>query len=333
MSSIYTGHDSQIMGVEEHRLVGGRGDGMRLLEVRNGLGLEFTVSVDRCADISRLTFKGGNYGFFAPCGYVHPSHYDGVGTGWLKSFTAGFLTTCGLNAVGNPCVDGGEELPLHGTIGNTPADRVWWEQDEEAIRIHAVVNDEHIFSHKLQLHRTYICSTTENTLTIRDEVTNRGDSAYPVQILYHMNMGYPLLCEDSELYIPSAQVTPRNPHSAEGLARWMKVEQPAPGFEEQCFYHRFDKQGLAAMYSPRLGTGVAITFDSKSLPYFTQWKMMGERDYVMGLEPGNCHPDGRDMMRQQGALTVLQAGESVQYEVTLTMLENKDAFEQQIVDF
>ena len=40
----YIGHESQISGVEEHRLVGGRGDGMRLLQVRNGRGLEFTVS-------------------------------------------------------------------------------------------------------------------------------------------------------------------------------------------------------------------------------------------------------------------------------------------------
>ena len=35
----YYGHPSQFFGVEEHRLVGGRGDGMRLLEIRNGLGL------------------------------------------------------------------------------------------------------------------------------------------------------------------------------------------------------------------------------------------------------------------------------------------------------
>ena len=52
----YIGHESQFFGVEEHRLVGGRGDGMRLLQVRNGKRLEFTVSADRAADISRLDF-------------------------------------------------------------------------------------------------------------------------------------------------------------------------------------------------------------------------------------------------------------------------------------
>ena len=51
--SAYYGHESQLFGVEEVRLQGGKGDGMRLLQVRNGKGLEFTVSADRCADISR----------------------------------------------------------------------------------------------------------------------------------------------------------------------------------------------------------------------------------------------------------------------------------------
>ncbi len=327
MNNPYIGHDSQCYGVEAHRLVGGRGDGMRLLEVRNGLGLEFTVSLDRCADISRLSFKGGNYGYFSPCGYVHPSYYDGMGTGFLKSFTAGFLTTCGLNAVGSPCTDQGEELPLHGTISNTPAEFVRWEVEGDNIVIHAEINDEGIFSRKLRLHRSYICSLLENTITIRDQVVNRGDSAYPVELLYHMNMGYPLLCEDSELYIPSTKVTPRNGHAAEGLDTWMQVKKPTANFEEQCYFHSFEGRGLASIYSPKLGTGLAISFDPQNLPYFTQWKMMGVRDYVMGLEPGNCHPDGRNKMREEGRLTILQPGEKVQYEVNLTMLESKEAFE------
>jgi len=75
--SDYLGHESQISGVEEHRLIGGKGDGMRLFQVRNGLGLECTISLDRCADISRLSFMGRNIGFFSPCGYVGSAYYDG----------------------------------------------------------------------------------------------------------------------------------------------------------------------------------------------------------------------------------------------------------------
>lgn len=64
--SAYYGHESQLFGVEEVRLQGGKGDGMRLLQIRNGKGLEFTVSADRCADISRLIFRGRTAAFSRP---------------------------------------------------------------------------------------------------------------------------------------------------------------------------------------------------------------------------------------------------------------------------
>ena len=53
----YIGHEHQISGVEEHRLVGGKGDGMRLFEITNGKGLEMTVSPDRNGDISGCVFR------------------------------------------------------------------------------------------------------------------------------------------------------------------------------------------------------------------------------------------------------------------------------------
>lgn len=74
--SAYIGHPSQLCSVEEVRLLGGKGDGMRLLQIRNAVGTELTISADRCADISRLVFKGDNMGYFSPCGYVAPAYYD-----------------------------------------------------------------------------------------------------------------------------------------------------------------------------------------------------------------------------------------------------------------
>ena len=324
----YIGHTSQLYGVEEHRLVGGKGDGMRLFQVNNGKGLAFTVSADRCADISRLSFKGMNMGYFSPCGYVSPAFYDGVGAGFLKSFTAGFLTTCGLNGVGSPCTDAGEDLPLHGTIGNTPAEQIYWTEETDGLHIHAVIKDEGIFSHKLVLKREIICSLEVNEIIIKDKVVNTGDTEYPAMLLYHMNMGYPLLSEKAKLYIPSENVTPRNEHAAAGLDSWHIVEKPQAQYEEQCFFHHFDKEGIAAIFNPDINIGLAITFDAQSLSYFTEWKMMGERDYVMGLEPGNCHPDGRDRMREEGKLVILQPDESVTYQVKITMLDGTEAFEQ-----
>lgn len=317
----YIGHSSQLCGVEEVRLVGGKGDGMRLLQLRNAAGLEMTVSADRCADISRLVFKGDNMGYFAPNGYVAPGYYDEKGDGFLKSFTAGFLTTCGLTAVGRPCTDEGEDLPLHGTIGNTPCERIWWDENEDHIFIHAVINDSGVFARKLQMKRTITVDKRESRFSVRDTVENQGDAQSPVMILYHMNMGYPLLSENAVLDIPSANVTPRNEHAAEDLATWNKILVPTAGFEEQCYFHSFHTDGMASIYNPDIRKGLTITFDATKLDHFTQWKMMGYRDYVLGLEPGNCHPDGRDVMRQQGRLKFLEPGESITYEVNVTLFE------------
>ena len=317
----YIGHASQLCGVEEVRLVGGKGDGMRLLQLRNAAGLQMTVCADRCADIYRLNFKGDNMGYFSPTGYVAPAYYDDKSTGFLKSFTAGFLTTCGLTAVGNPCTDAGEELPMHGTIGNVPCERIWWEEDEENIYIHAHISDGAVFSHKLYLRRTITCGKHTNKFCITDTVENQGDTESPLMILYHMNMGYPLLSENAIVEISSTSVKPRNDHAAEDLDTWHKMLPPSPGFEEQCYFHSFENKGTASIYNPDIRKGLTISFDPNTLDHFTEWKMMGFRDYVLGLEPGNCNPDGRAAMRKEGKLKFLKPGESITYEVTVNLYE------------
>ncbi len=304
----YIGNPTQIYGVEEMRLCGGKGDGMRMLYVRNGKGLEFWVSLDRCADITRLSLKGDNFSFISACGYVSPEYYDK--DGFLKSFTAGFCTTCGLTAVGNACVDNGEQLPLHGTISNTPCENFSYRIDENNIYITATVRDAHIFSHKLVLEREYVVSLDENKITMKDAVKNIGSFESPYEIMYHCNMGYPLLCENTEIKISSCEVTGRNEHAESELADCLKVESPQPGYVEKCFYHKFSDKAEVSMYNPDIKKGLKMFFDPKELKCFTQWKMMGEYDYVMGLEPANCTPDGRNVMREKGMLEFIKPGES-----------------------
>jgi len=316
--SKYIGHEGQLSGVEEYRLVGGKGDGMRLLEVRNGCGLCFTLSLDRAADISRLSVMGVNFGYFSPCGYVAPAYYDPAGAGFLKSFTAGFLTTCGLTNVGNPCEDGGESLGLHGTIGNTPADSysVSYEGDEMIIK--ARVPDTRFFGHKLVLSRTFTVSLTENKLTVRDEVENLGGAEVPFQMLYHYNVGYPLLSEDATVTIPATEVTPRNAHAAADIENCLRMEKPTAGYEERCYYHKMEGIARVEVKNPKLGRGLTMEYDTASLPFFTEWKMMGEQEYVLGIEPGNALPDGRDVMREKGLLKFIAPGEKKVHEVKFT---------------
>ena len=254
----YIGHDSQLYGVEELRLIGGKGDGMRLYQIHNGKGLDLTVSPDRNGDITRLRYKGMNMSYLSPSGYVAPAYYNSVGTNWLSSFTAGFLTTCGLNNVGTPNTDQGEVLPLHGSIANLPADYSYWAIEESengtCLVVHSETKDETLFGRKLRLSREIKVSTDQNEFCIRDTIVNTGDKIEPYEILYHMNMGYPLLDEDSVIEILSAEVLPRNEHAASELAKWMHMQRPTAGYEECCYYHKFaDKEGRAKIYQPKLG--------------------------------------------------------------------------------
>ena len=130
-----------------------------------------------------------------------------------------------------------------------------------------------------------------------------------------------MLDEDSIVEIPSAEVIPRNAHAAEDLKNWMQMTKPEAGYEERCYYHRFpDKKGKASIYQPKLKQGLEITFDAEKLDGFVEWKMMGVRDYVLGLECGNCYPDGRDVMRESGMLKFLEPGEKKTYEVCVRMV-------------
>ncbi len=317
----YIGHESQLYGVEEVRLVGGRGDGMRLLNIKNGKGLELTVSADRSADISRISLCGVNLGYFAPCGYVAPTYYDSVGAGFLKSFTAGFLTTCGLTSVGSPCTDEGEELPLHGTISHSPAEILNYWSDDKYIHVMARMRDARLFGHKLVLDREYLISLNSNELTMTDTVTNIGANEAPLQLLYHCNVGYPLLCEDTEVTIPATEVTPRNEHAAEDIANCLKMEKPQADYEERCYYHEMHGETCVRVFNKKLAKGLEMCYNADILNCFTEWKMMGVHDYVLGIEPGNAYPDGRDVMREKGMLEKIAPGEKKTYTIKFRFTE------------
>ena len=88
-----------------------------------------------------------------------------------------------------------------------------------------------------------------------------------------------------------------------------------------CYYHKMSGKPTVSVYNADVKKGVEISFDVNELKYFTEWKMMGEYDYVLGLEPGNCTPDGRDVMRKNKTLEFLAAGESKVHNIKFSFTE------------
>lgn len=326
----YIGNPLQIRGAEKYVLQNGKGNGMHFLYIRNGLGLEAFISLDRAGDVSRVNFKGDNMGYFAPCGYVAPQYYDDKGAGFLKSFTAGFFTTCGLTAVGSPCTDEGEDLPLHGTLSHIPAELCAINENSDGLEIKLKVRDTVIFGRKLVLERIYKFSYLENSFEVSDTVTNEADSTSPYMILYHCNMGYPLVSEKSAVKIPNTNVKGRNEHAAENIKSALTMEKPQSNYEECCFYFDvIEKEGVSkvGIYNEDIEKGLVMSYDKESLPFFTEWKMMGKTDYVLGLEPGNCTPDGRDVLRKEGTLQFLNPDESKTTRVKFEFVTDYEKFE------
>lgn len=325
----YFGHESQLYRVEEHRLVGGKGDNLRLFEVDNGSGLAFTVCADRCADISRLSYQGVNMSYFSVCGYGAPAYYDKEGLNFLKTFHCGFLTTCGLQSMGNPSEHDGVSYGLHGSISHIPAEKVNYDISPEGeITLSAKVVDACIFNQKIVLNRTYKCAYGSDKLVIEDTFTNEGSSGEPFLLLYHMNMGYPLLSETALVDISSCDVAARNEEAAAGLDSWNQMIPPVANYAEQCFYHTFDKeQATAKIYNPAVSKGLAIRFDPTLLPVMCEWKMMGEKDYVLGLEPANNYLEGRAYLEEQGKMTYLDAGSSFKNVIEVQFFNDQASWE------
>ena len=327
----YIGNPLQIKGVEQYVLQNGKGNGMHFLNIRNGLGLEIWISLDRAGDVSRVNFKGDNIGYFAPCGYVAPQYYDNRGTGFLKSFTAGFFTTCGLSAVGSPCIDDGEELPLHGTISHIPSEICAIEETEKELIIKLRTRDTVLFGRKLVMNRVYTISYTENVFTVNDTVTNEADTQSPYMIMYHCNMGYPLLNENSLVKIPNNAVQARNEHAKKYIDSALQMEKPQSCYEERCYYYDVkenDNIAKVGIFSSIINKGLIMEYDKKALPCFTEWKMMGKTDYVLGLEPGNCTPDGRNVLRENNTLKFLQPDQSATTTIKFTFINEGKTFEE-----
>lgn len=317
----YIGHESQLWNVEESRLVGGRGDGMRILKVRNAIGLELEINLSRGCDISRVFYKGINLGFFSPCGYVGPSYFEK--DGFARHFTAGFMTTCGLHNAGIPCTVDGEFHPLHGRFSYTPCETYNRETSDSEITINATLKDQVIFGDKLTVVRQIKCSKNEARFSIKDKIINETGSDVGIMLMYHCNTGYPLLCEESELIIPSVSVVPRDEEAAKGMDRRNIVESPVAGYQEQCFYHELHGNTRVGIRNRNLGIGLWIDYNADELPCFTQWKMMGVHDYVIGLEPGTCNPCGREVAKEKGLLKVVKRDDYFETGVEFTVEESK----------
>jgi hypothetical protein len=334
LDAFTTGSDRLQLGAPHHwsihkrTLKGGLRDGIDLLEVDNG-ALSYSILPTRGMGLWRGQYRGIDLGWKAPVhGPVHPRHVntsDRGGIGWLQGFDE-WLSRCGLASNGPPGEDiytdrhgqaRRDILTLHGRIANQPAYyvevRVGLDPPFE-LSVTGQVEEGGLFYPHLVLTTTYTTVPGSNRVVIHDHVENRGGESAEMQLLYHCNLGPPLLEAGSRFAVPMREVSPISSRAAEGIDTLETYAAPAARFAEQvyCFDLLGDAAGrtLAMLYNHAADRAIALRFNRQELPCFTVWKNTAalEDGYVTGLEPATNFPNFKSFERQQGRVVALPAG-------------------------
>lgn len=328
-----TGRADQLAGILPFVFEDGRARGVRAFDVRSGGGLRFTSVADRALDVYSVEFRGIPLVWHGPGGLAAPAYYQPRGEDFARNFSGGLFTTCGLASFGPAGSDAYGCFGTHGRVNHLPAEnlgaRTLWEADACVFEITGTISEAQMFGENLTIERTLRVELGANRLALHDVVTNSGGTRRPHMLLYHCNMGFPLLDAGSRLEVSQRSMRPRDEQAERGIKSWNLGGEPDPHFAEQVFIHEpaacADGYARAIMLNRALddGRGVAlvIRFDPAQLPALFTWRMLGVKTYVMGIEPANCPTiEGRTEAGKRGTLPFLEPGERRSYDVFFEVL-------------
>jgi hypothetical protein len=334
------GNVSQVGGVTLVTLADGPEAGVRAAEIRTGAGLNFVVLLDRGMDVSRAEYHGASLAWRSAAGDVHPSFYEPHGLGWLRTFEGGLVTTCGLTYLGAPCIDDGRELGLHGRISHTPARNVSsggeWKGDDYIMYVEGEMRESVVFAENILLRRRIEANLGESRFRIHDVVRNEGFQKTPLMILYHINIGFPVVDDGSELIYDASESVARDEVARPGFDERGNFSAPISGYKEQVFFHDMnaDPEGnvhtaiVNRKFDGGNGLGVYVKYRKPELNRFIEWKMMGEGTYVVGMEPANCLVQGRAKERERGTLQFIEPREVREFHLEIGVLSGENEIEQ-----
>ena len=307
-------------------------NGMRVIDAHNSSGLTMTLLPDRGMDIFSASYKG------MPLTWINqgaPFPPDGGGE-FLRQFNGGLLTTCGLTHVGPPENDDktGEFRDIHGHYSRLRAYdisvRGSWTPANYEMKLTAELAQSRLHGEQLAVTRRYNWKLGEPRVNIVDFITNHSDKPIPLMVLYHFNIGYPMVQKGTELAVAS-EVYSRDEYAKLGVPTWNIYDEAQSGYHEQVFYHHVKNDPAGRAHAALVSDNIGLKFSWKTdtLPYLTQWKNTRKNMYINGVAPGNCVPEGQNQARQSGRIVMLEPDDMMAFSLTVEILENLT----QITDF
>ncbi len=327
-------------GIRYEQLGSGCSAGLYCLTIDTG-DVVATILPDRGMGLWKCWSGDLEFGWQSPVpGPVHPSFvpvHDSSGIGWLEGFDE-LLVRCGLQSNGAPefAKNGVLRYPLHGRIANLPAHQLVIQVDVEkgCLDVIGVVSESRFLVYSLELQTRYRFHVGSPIIEVIDTVTNRSSQPSSMQLLYHINVGQPVLQSGSTVHVAYRNLAPRDARAAESIERWNQCEGPAFGYQEQVYF--IDPVGDEQSWSEALlasadgGFGFAVHFDTRTLPFMSLWKNTAAVDdgYVVGLEPATGFPNPRSFEEKNGRVVALQGGESKTFRLKLQPLTTLNAVTQ-----
>ena len=317
------------------RFVGGVSDGVEVIEVDTGPA-RIVILPSRGMSIWKVECDGVRFGWDSPVsGPVHPALvpiFDPSGLGWLEGFDE-LVVRCGLESNGAPehGDDGRLVFPLHGRIGNLPAESLSIEVDEASGRVEVIgeVIESRLFFRRLRMRSRVRLSAGSSAIELLDDVTNELSSPTTVQMLYHVNVGSPVLGEGAVLEAAIEELAPKDELSAGEIDEWNHYGAPESGYSERVYFARPQSndanETTAMLMSADAAKALAVRYNTGHLPRFILWKNTGaESDgYVTGLEPATNYPNTRSFEEKEGRVAEVAAGETISFRVNLYPLTDE----------
>lgn len=316
----YVGTQDAVVQIRE--LIGDphSGQGGRAYAFSLAGGLSFEVLPERGLDIGAVWFRDKPVAWRSALGSPGPGV---TADGWIGRFGGGILVTCGLDNVG----PARGKHSQHGSHHDTRAHDVTATRIQDhgvwGVRVTGTVDSVEIFGRRVRLHREITALTDRHEICVNDRITNEGSSASPVEVLYHVNLGAPLVLPGSVIDVP-ARVHELGSASidVEGHDRF---PQPTDTIGEAVWWHRElepDQEGIATVRvtSPE-GMSALVCWRVAELPGLVQWVFPTRGGWALGIEPTNSPLSQEE--RGAGGVQVLAPGQSINASLTIRFVQEK----------
>ena len=290
------------------------GSGSRAYSFTLAGGLAFEVLPDRGLDIGAAWYAGQPVGWRSPLGSPGLAPTP---NGWLGRFGGGLLVTCGLDNIGSPRGPYGQ----HGSHHDTRAHDVNIERltgaDGIGIRISGTIDSMEVFGRRVRMYRSITSFADDPAVHISDWVVNEGAWPAPVALLYHVNLGAPLVLPGTTVAVDADEHQPKDPSTP---ASWAEFPGVSDELCEAVWQHRglrtVDGVATASVTSPS-GLAAEVSWRADELPLLVEWIFPPRQSWALGIEPANAPIFGPERDAADAGIRLLAPDESFRTDLTV----------------